>query len=58
MLVNIRLLLNDLSFSIFEIQKLFNSETNHESVCPFCHNLAVTILESNILLGSAIELSY
>jgi hypothetical protein len=58
MLVTIKMQLNNISFSIFEIQKLFNSETNHECNCPFCNNTALTILKTNLLLGSAFELNY
>ena len=58
MLVTIKMQLSNISFSIFEIQKLFNSEQNHEANCPFCNNVAVTILKTNLLLGSAYELNY
>ena len=58
MLVTIKMQINNISFSIFEIQKLFNSETNHECNCPFCNNTALTILKTNLLLGSAFEISY
>ena len=58
MLVTIKMQLNNISFSIFEIHKLFNSETNNECNFPFCNNTALTILKTNLLLGSLFELNY
>ena len=37
---------------------MFNSDSNHQCNCPFCNNIAVTILKTHLLLGSVYELNY
>ena len=58
MLVKLKQLPEEKEVGLFEVQSLFNSTQNHECECPFCGEIAVTILSENLLMGSQAQLNY